>query len=70
MQTESNGNGQSNLNSKNESTHVVIAQDRATDKSKNKSKDKCDLGPDFVAPDGGWGWLIVFGAGLSNVSVI
>lgn len=24
--------------------------------------------PDFVPPDGGWGWLIVFACGFSNVS--
>lgn len=23
--------------------------------------------PDFVAPDGGWGWLIVLACGFSNV---
>lgn len=25
--------------------------------------------PDFVPPDGGWGWLIVFTCGFSNVSI-
>lgn len=24
--------------------------------------------PDFMPPDGGWGWLIVFACGFSNVS--
>lgn len=24
--------------------------------------------PDFTPPDGGWGWLIVFACGFSNVS--
>lgn len=23
--------------------------------------------PDFIPPDGGWGWLIVFACGFSNV---
>lgn len=23
---------------------------------------------DFIPPDGGWGWMIVFAAGVSNVS--
>lgn len=29
--------------------------------------DKSDLGPDFVAPDGGWAWLVCVAAGVSNV---
>lgn len=35
---------------------------------KPKRKNKCDLGANFVAPDGGWGWLVLIGAGCSNVS--
>lgn len=31
-------------------------------------RNKCDLGPDFVAPDGRWGWVILAAAGCSNVS--
>lgn len=31
---------------------------------------KCDLGPDFVAPDGGFGWLVLIASGCSNVSEI
>lgn len=30
-------------------------------------QDKSDLGADFVAPDGGWAWLVCVAAGLSNV---
>lgn len=30
-------------------------------------KDKSDLGVDFVAPDGGWAWLVCVAAGVSNV---
>lgn len=37
--------------------------------NKNKPKQgKCDLGPDFIAPDGGWAWIILIAAGCSNVS--
>lgn len=38
------------------------------DVKKPKRRNKCDLGPNFVAPDGGWGWLVVIAAGCSNVS--
>lgn len=31
-------------------------------------RNKCDLGPDFVAPDGGWAWFVLVAAGCSNVS--
>lgn len=36
---------------------------------KPKRRDKSDLGPDFVAPDGGWGWVVCIGAGLSNLAM-
>lgn len=36
---------------------------------KSKPKNKCDLGPNFVAPDGGWAWFVCIAAGCSNVSV-
>ncbi|KAH8300907.1 hypothetical protein KR044_004112 [Drosophila immigrans] len=32
-------------------------------------KDKSDLGADFVAPDGGWAWLVCVAAGVSNLSL-
>lgn len=32
----------------------------------NRSK----LGPDYVAPDGGHGWLVALAAGCSNVSIL
>ncbi|KAL7743832.1 hypothetical protein ACLKA6_000239 [Drosophila palustris] len=32
-------------------------------------KDKSDLGIDFVAPDGGWAWLVCIAAGVSNLSL-
>lgn len=34
---------------------------------KKKRKNHSDLGPDFVAPDGGFGWFICIAAGFSNV---
>lgn len=39
-----------------------------TTPKKPKRRDKSDLGPDFVAPDGGWGWVVCLAAGFSNVS--
>lgn len=32
-------------------------------------KNKSDLGPNYVAPDGGWGWLVCIAAGCSNVNI-
>jgi hypothetical protein len=37
------------------------------EKVKKKRKNHSQLGPDFVAPDGGYGWLVCLGAGASNV---
>jgi hypothetical protein len=34
---------------------------------KKKRKNHSQLGPGFVAPDGGFGWLICMAAGTSNV---
>lgn len=39
----------------------------ARSKVKKKRKNHSQLGADFVAPDGGFGWLICFAAGFSNV---
>ena len=41
---------------------------KVTNGGKKKHRDKSDLGDDFVAPDGGWGWFVCVAAGLSNVS--
>ncbi|KAH8356609.1 hypothetical protein KR200_010056 [Drosophila serrata] len=32
-------------------------------------QDKSDLGEDFVAPDGGWAWVVCVAAGVSNLSI-
>ncbi|KAH8300921.1 hypothetical protein KR044_004599 [Drosophila immigrans] len=33
--------------------------------TKKKRRDKSDLGDDFVAPDGGWGWLVAIASGVN-----
>lgn len=38
--------------------------------TKKKIINKCDLGTNFIAPDGGWAWLVLIAAGFSNVSII
>ena len=63
----------------NEATNMLNGNGKGH-KSDNKPKDcsskapkkrinKADLGPNFVPPDGGWGWFVVIAAGTSNVSV-
>lgn len=36
--------------------------------TKPKHRDKSDLGENFIAPDGGWGWAVAVGSGLGTVS--
>lgn len=36
---------------------------------KPKRRDKSDLGENFIAPDGGWGWFVCIAVGVSNVSI-
>ncbi|KAH8315476.1 hypothetical protein KR074_004327 [Drosophila pseudoananassae] len=52
----------SNLTDKN---HASV-YNQTTKPKKPKRRDKSDLGPDFVAPDGGWGWVVCLAAGLNN----
>ncbi|KAH8421269.1 hypothetical protein KR009_012133 [Drosophila setifemur] len=52
----------SNLTEKN----VTSVYNDTTKPKKPKRRDKSDLGPDFVAPDGGWGWVVCLAAGLNN----
>ncbi|XP_061396618.1 uncharacterized protein LOC133332250 [Musca vetustissima] len=40
-----------------------------TKPKKPKRRNKCDLGPNFIAPDGGWGWVICIASGLCNLSL-
>lgn len=40
----------------------------AEEPKKKKRRDKSDLGEDFVAPDGGWGWLVAVASGVNIVS--
>lgn len=42
----------------------------ATSSTASPAKKRSNLGVGFVAPDGGWGWLVVLAAGCSNVSQI
>ncbi|XP_059223032.1 monocarboxylate transporter 2 [Stomoxys calcitrans] len=34
---------------------------------KKKRRDKSDLGENFVAPDGGWGWIVALASGLNSL---
>ncbi|XP_022209163.2 uncharacterized protein LOC111065351 [Drosophila obscura] len=43
---------------------VVLANSHSPTKKK-KRRDKSDLGDDFVAPDGGWGWLVAIASGVN-----
>lgn len=70
MQSGYNSSGEIGSNLKNNVVLVLSENDQmgARDTLTTKPKNKCDLGAGFVAPDGGWGWLIVIATGLTNVS--
>ncbi|EDV99914.1 uncharacterized protein LOC6565466 [Drosophila grimshawi] len=46
--------------------NYACVYNETTKPKKPKRRDKSDLGPDFVAPDGGWGWVICLAAGFNN----
>lgn len=50
-------------------TPVVDANATKQKTLKKKRRDKSDLGDDFVAPDGGWGWLVTVASGIAVVSI-
>lgn len=37
-------------------------------KTRQRRKNKSDFGPNFVAPDGGYAWVVCVAVGLSNVN--
>jgi len=49
-------------------THSIAAASVPQKVPAKKKRDKSDLGEDFVAPDGGWGWLVSVASGVNIVS--
>lgn len=50
-------------------TQPLNAADKCKKTKKPQRRDKSDLGENFIAPDGGWAWLVCIAAGISNVSL-
>ncbi|XP_017036462.1 monocarboxylate transporter 7 [Drosophila kikkawai] len=46
-------------------THLHSQSTPGSHPVKKKRRDKSDLGDDFVAPDGGWGWLVAIASGVN-----
>ena len=49
-------------------TNPITKPPRLKPARKKKRRDKSDLGDNFVAPDGGWGWLVAIASGVCIVS--
>ncbi|XP_075154457.1 uncharacterized protein LOC142228052 [Haematobia irritans] len=51
------------------SVYQTTTEPLGTKTKKKRRRDKSDLGDDFIAPDGGWAWLVCIAAGISNLSI-
>uniref|UniRef100_A0A0K8VTL5 Monocarboxylate transporter 2 n=1 Tax=Bactrocera latifrons TaxID=174628 RepID=A0A0K8VTL5_BACLA len=58
-------NGDKSTFDKTYNTPVADTHATKQKKPKKKRRDKSDLGDDFVAPDGGWGWLVTVASGVA-----
>lgn len=64
--TKINFGGGGSANDNNKSGHTPSTSSPPAKNSKQRAQPP-NLGVGFVAPDGGWGWLVVVAAGCSNV---
>lgn len=58
------------LNATSSSSKCKANANVSTKTKKPPRRDKSDLGENFIAPDGGWAWLVCIAAGISNVSSV